>query len=245
LTDGLNHLLVLINTCSENLNLGMRFSPWLYVGWSPRDYQLSDPLTGEPYRPRGLTLGIRIGPHSTRLVYFRKIVEPEEVNVELTRFRGTLSTLESLEADTDYHHVMLSRAEVFLASEAYSKAMACILRGASTLGLKARAISASPGRNITLWAMPYDAHGREIAGAGIRCEWIPCPTFSRRLNQIGGLGYFAEVPLDARPREYDYENQEYVSYTGPVKALFRLQHEGRSASQFVTWEFPDPVPIPD
>jgi len=225
LSDGLNVLQVFVNVSDTPVDADVSLDRRLVPDPSARYTVLSLPSREELGRVRGdaVRFPLRLAPRGSAMVYLRRNTpEPEG--------REAAAWAASVEPSTGYARYLCDTIRGLRDEGDWSKVAAlgsCLARQ-----LDLTILPAAEG-DIAYDVRVTDLSGRPVEGAEVRADLVPTEAAFARLRDLGEGRYELRLSRGDLPVRYDYAEQRYAPFTGPLRIVFTARQGARRAQEIV------------
>ncbi|HID06234.1 MAG TPA: hypothetical protein EYP10_03710 [Armatimonadetes bacterium] len=219
LSDGLNFAVVLINVTEHTVRVRGELNANL-LPHSPTRYEWHELITGAKLND-GSQFAIDLGEHATAVVYFKCRTDADEVRELINWLKERIRRLRSDGYLTPVMSALYDRAMEHYLMHRYAKAGALLLRTANQLGIRIESVrrNAVSRGGIRIILSLRSVNEDVIDDARVIAEVVPLFGLTGQFKHIGNGKYELRIPANAMPLRYDYTQQRYVPYDGPIELL--------------------------
>ncbi len=224
LSDGVNLMAVLVNREDYKIQVSVKpekiFFPFLNENYQVKELR-TEAILGKFDPEKGIEL--IIPPKEARLVYLERNTTKEEAEKLV---KEVLANIERLRKDgfKGFSPVILGEMQNLLGQEEYAKAYALAYRLSSRVGIKIEKTLLEP--EIELKINVRDLQGVAVNNAAVVAEVIPLYDYRIKMNSQGDGLYYARIYRKELPKIYDYDNQKYTDYQGPLFFRYSIWNNG-------------------
>lgn len=230
LSDGINHGIVLVNTGLDPVDLKVQ------PGLTMRGVRETDAYAARTLvRPGDVSEGrVRIPAQDAEVLYFAINDDEATVRWLLDRELSRRHVLAQKDALTPYHQDVLNRAVGAAASENWDKCVAFSARAGQQIGLSVACPEVIPkGETALIVARFYGPQGEPVAVDEARAEFTPTQGLSLEMQPRDEGEYILSLSADQLPKLYNYLEQRYERFGGPLRIRVSGRAGGMQASRLV------------